>query len=73
MQVALRRALDAIENRVRQKHRNYKEHWKRRAIHNSRADARMDAAILLGEVYDEMIIEKCWPKGSNAVQGTIII
>jgi ribosome-associated translation inhibitor RaiA len=63
LQVALRRALDAIEHQVRQVHKNHQGHWKRREINDRRADDPEDMGIYVGAIYDARVVEEMFAEG----------
>lgn len=57
VQVALRRALDAIEHRVHHQTRNHREHSKRRELHDWQADDLKDERIFVGAIYDARLVQ----------------
>jgi len=69
---ALRTTLGAIEHDFRQVRRNRKEHSKLQGIPDWRADDLMDMGVLLGEVYDEKIIEECLHMGRNPINEMLV-
>jgi len=58
VQVALRRALDAIEHQVHHQRGNHNEQWKRREIHDWQADGFEDGGIFTGKNFDARYIEE---------------
>ena len=72
LQGALRTALGTIEHDFRQVRRNRKEHSKLQGIPDWQADDLMDMGVLLGEVYDEKIIEECLHIGRNPINEALV-
>jgi hypothetical protein len=58
VQVALRRALDAIEHQVHHQRGNHNEQWKRREIRDWRADELDVGGIFTGQNFDARYIEE---------------
>jgi len=58
VQVALRRALDAIEHQVHHQRGNHNEQWKRREIRDWRADELEVGGIFTGQNFDARYIEE---------------
>jgi hypothetical protein len=57
VQGALRKVLGTLEHHVHQEWEKYREPWKRLTIPDMQADDLEDIGILVGEVYDEKIIQ----------------
>jgi hypothetical protein len=69
---ALRKDLGTIERHVRQDWETYKEHWKRLTIPDMQASDLEDMGILVGEVYDERIIDEYLHMGRNPIDEVLV-
>ena len=71
-QDALRKALEPIERHVSLELEKGKNQFRRLAIPDMQADDLEDIGILVGEVYDEKIIEECLHMGRNSINEWLV-
>jgi len=71
-QDALRKALETIERHVPEEWEKGKKQFRRLAIPDMQADDLEDIGILVGEVYDEKIIEECLHMGRNSINKLLV-
>lgn len=71
-QDALRKALEPIERHVSLESEKGKKHFQPPAIPDMQAGDLEDMGILVGEVYDERIIEECLHMGRNPINEVLV-
>jgi len=71
-QDALRKALVTVERHVPPEWENVKKHLRPPAIPDVQAGDLEDIGILVGEVYDEKIIEECLHMGRNSINELLV-
>jgi hypothetical protein len=69
---ALRKDLGTIERHVLQDWEKGKKHFRTLAIPDMQAEDLEDMGILVGEVYDERIIEECLHMGRNPIYEVLV-
>ena len=72
VQGALRKELGTIERHVLQDWEKGKKHFRTLAIPDMQADDLEDMGILVGEVYDERIIDECLHMGRNPINEVLV-
>ena len=66
---AFRKASGTFEPHIRQRREERKEYWKRQGVLDRQANDLMDMGILIGEVYDDKIIEEMLAQGAESYAG----
>jgi len=72
VQDGLRKALETIERHVPEEWEKGKKQFRRLAIPDMQAGDLEDIGILVGEVYDEKIIEECLHMGRNSINELLV-
>ena len=72
VQDALRKALETIERHVPEEWEKGKKQFRRLALPDMQAGDLEDMGILVGEVYDERIIEECLHMGRNSINESLV-